>query len=258
MNTDWSIKRKLIYALAALFFITASSLYIFRDTVFPNPTCFDDKQNGFESGVDCGGTCSLRCKEDIIPLSVVWSRALPTSSTTYDFVALISNKNIDNAPRQIQYLFVAYDATGAEFYTEKGETRVPIDGDFPIVMQNVVLKKEPTEVTVRLQSSVPHYKVLEKPANPTLRLTGTRYEQGSIPRVYSTITNMKRLPFSDLPVRVVLYDAGGNAYGVGETVVPYLGKEETKELVFTWDQAFKEAPTKIRVFPILDPFLGSL
>lgn len=258
MSTNWSLKRRWIYASAVVFFIAASSLYVFRDTIFPEPSCFDAKQNGFESGVDCGGGCSLRCKEEVIPLSVLWSRALKTSSTTYDFVALISNKNIDNAPKEILYIFTAYDAEGKELYTSKGKTRVPIDGDFPVVLQNIPLSKAPTELGLQIQSEVPHYKVLEKPVTPTLRIAGTRYEAGSIPRVYATITNMKRLPFSNLPVRVVLYDALGNAYGTGETIIPYLGKEATQEVVFTWNGAFQESPTKIRIFPILDPFLGSL
>lgn len=258
MSTNWSMKRKLIYASATLFFIAASMLYVFRDTVFPSPTCNDRKQNGFESGIDCGGACRLRCKEEVIPLSVVWTRALPTSSTTYDFVALVSNKNIDNAPKEIMYLFTAYNSQGAEIYTVSGRTKVPIDGDFPVILQNIPLKKAPAELGLQIQSRVPHYKVLEKPTEPTLRIVGTRYEPGSIPRVYSTIVNTKRLPFSNMPVRVVLYDADGNAYGAGETVIPYLGKEESKEITFTWNRAFKESPTKIRVFPILDPFLGSL
>jgi hypothetical protein len=258
MITDWSIKRKLTYALALIFVVATATLYVFLDIVFPNPTCFDSRQNGYESGTDCGGTCSLRCKEEVIPLSVLWSRALPTSTSTYDLAALISNKNIDNTPKKVEYTFTAYDANGVEFFAMKGETQVPIDGDFPVILQNILLKERPASVGVQLQSDIPHYKVLEKPADPTIRIAQTRYEAGSIPRVYSTITNTKRLPFSNLPVRVLLYDADGNAYGAGETIVPYLDKEETQELVFTWNRAFKETPTKIRVFPILDPFLGSL
>lgn len=258
MNTAWSTKRKVIYASAAVFFTVAALLYVFRDTFFPKPSCFDGRQNGYEAGVDCGGTCSLRCVEQVVPLSVLWSRALQTSSSTYDLVAMVSNRNLDNAPRNIAYIFTAYDDAGIAFYTQRSQSIVPIDGDFPIVIQNVALTKRPAEVHVELGQGVPHYKVLEKPSMPTLRISDTYYEPGSIPRVYSSITNTKRLPLSDLQVRVVLYDAEGNAYGTGETVIPRLGKEETKNIVFTWNRAFSEAPTKIRVYPILDPFLGSL
>lgn len=258
MNTAWSTRRKVSYATGTLFFIVAVLMYVYRDTLFPVPTCFDKKQNGYESGIDCGGTCSLRCKEQVIPLSVLWSRALPTGSSTYDFVAYVSNKNLDNAPKEISYIFSAYNANGAVFYTLQGKTAVPTDGDFPVIVQNISLKEKPAEVGVQFETDVPHYKVLEKPTDPTLKVVNTRYETGSIPRVYATVINTKRLPLSNIPVRVLLYDANGNVYGAGETVIPTLGKEESKDIVFTWTRAFKEGPTKIRVFPILDPFLGSL
>lgn len=258
MSTNWSIKRKLVYASAILLLIVLSLLYTFREVIFAKPTCFDGRQNGYESDVDCGGACSLRCTEEVLPLSVAWSSALPTASSTYDFVALVSNKNLDNAPKELEYIFTAYNAEGLGYFTAKGTTVVPIDGDFPIIVQKVPLTQAPAQITVQLKDNLPHYKTLEKPTEPTIRITGTRYEAGSIPRVYSTLTNTKRLVFSNLPVRVILYNANGNAYGVGETVLPTLNKEETKEIVFTWNRAFVEEPTKIRIFPILDPFLGSL
>lgn len=258
MNTKWSTRMKLVYTSFIIFFAAAAGLYIFRDTVFPTPSCFDKKQNGYESGIDCGGTCSLRCADEVVPLSVKWSRALPTSSSTYDFVAYISNKNLDNAPKQVDYLFTAYDENGTGFYTQKGTTRVPTDGDFPVIVQNVILSKAPTDLGIEIRSDVPHYKVLEKPTSPTLKMVNTQYEAGAIPRVYSTVVNTKRITFSNLPIRVLLYDSYGNVIGAGETIIPSLGKEESKDIVFTWKRAFSEAPMNIRVFPVLDPFLGSL
>lgn len=233
-------------------------MYLFRNTLFPDPTCFDGKQNGFESGVDCGGVCSLQCTQDVIPLAVIWSRAIPISDTEYDFIALISNKNVDNAPRALPYTFTAYNKSGGEMISIHGTTTVPIDGDFPIVVQRIALKEAPYEISLRLNSNIPHYKVLEKPTSPTLRVISTRYEVFGISRVYATLTSTKRTLLRDLPVRVFLYDAEGNVFAGGETVVPIFEKEGTKEIVFTWGSQFPTPPAKIQVFPILDPFLGSL
>lgn len=257
MNIDWAQKRKIIYGILTSIIIILAGIYVFRDIIFPTPTCFDKKQNGYESGVDCGGTCSLQCRQNIVPLSVTWARAIKTGTSTYDFAALISNKNIDNAPRQVVYTFTAYDASGKEIMKVNGLSIAPIDGDFPIVEQNIFLAQEPYEISATINSDAPHYKVLEKPASPTLRVIDPHYEAGSISRVYATILNTKRILFRSLAVRVLLYDANGNVYAVGQTVVPTLEKEGNREVVFTWDKAFPVAPTKIRIFPILDPFLGS-
>ena len=253
---NWNTKRRLVYGMAVIFFVTSLTLYVFREVLFPAPSCFDMKKNGSEIDVDCGGTCSLRCSQEVIPISVNWSRALKTSPTVYDFVAMVSNKNIDNAPRVLPYTFIAYDISGKELKTITGTTSAPVDGDFPIVVQNIVLTQEPKEVIASVTNG-PHFNVKESPTSPTLRITGTRYEAGSIPRVYATITNTKRLTISNLPVRVVLSDVEGNVMGVGETIIPFLDKEETKEISFTWDVPFANAPTLIHVYPIFDPFLSN-
>jgi hypothetical protein len=255
---NWAGKRKFIYGAGVFLAIVLVAVYTFRETLFPAPSCFDTKQNGDESGIDCGGSCSLRCSSEILPLSVTWARGVSTSSTTYDFVALVSNKNIDNSPRSIGYTFTAYDSEGKIMVTSSGRTVAPVDGDFPVIVQNINLTQAPANVSATITTNVPHYKVLEKPTVPTIRISDTRYELGSIPRVYATLTSTKRIVLREIPVRVVLYDIDGNAFAVGQTVIPELGKEESKEIVFTWSRAFPFSPSKIRVFPILDPFLGSL
>jgi hypothetical protein len=256
-DMDWASKRKFIYGAGVILTILLVCTYLFRDALFPTPTCFDQKHNGFETGVDCGGACSLRCSQEVLPLSVSWTRAVPASSSTYDFIALVSNKNLDNAPRALAYTFIAYNANGLEIDRVSGTTTVPVNGDFPIIEQNVNLPSPPSEISAVIVSNIPHYKVVENPENPTLRVSNIRYEAGSIPRVYATVSNQKRLLLRNIPVRVVLYDAQGNAFAGGKTLIPELPKEQSRNIVFTWKTAFPFAPTQTRIFPILDPFLGT-
>lgn len=252
---DWQFRRKLIYALTTIITISAISIYMLRDTIFPTPTCVDKQQNGYEVGIDCGGTCDLRCYSEVVPLEVLWSRALQTSKTTYDLVAMVSNKNIDNASHGVTYVFTMYNKQGGLIGEISGATIAPVDGDFPIIKQSVVLNQQPYKVTLQIEDTA-HYKVHEKPTSPTLRITNERYEAGAIPRVYATITNTKRLTVTQLPIRVVLFDEQDNAYAAGEALVPRLEKEEKKEISFTWDNPLPYPPTRIRVYPIFDPFLA--
>ena len=251
---NWGTRRKFIYGLVIILTVTACGVYSLRDVLFPAPTCFDTKQNGYESGIDCGGTCSLRCTQEISPLTVKWTRMLLIAPRRYDFVAMVSNKNIDNAPHALGYSFVVMNESGAEIATINGTTTAPVDGDFPIIKQDVTLPENPKEVIVKLHDG-PHYTVLEKPTSPTIRTIGTRYEAGSIPKVFATILNTKRTTLSNIPVRAVLYDVNDNAFAVGETVVPFLDKEGRREISFTWGGAFEKAPTRILIYPIFDPFL---
>lgn len=252
---DWQTRRKIIYALATVITIGAITVYFLRDVLFPEPTCFDKKQNGYEVGADCGGMCSLRCTSEVAPLTVLWAQAIKTTKVSYDLVAMVSNKNIDNASNEISYTFTVYNKQGTAIGEMKGKTLAPVDGDFPIIKQSIAIPQEPYKVTLQIEDG-PHYKVHEKPTSPTLSIANERYEQGAIPRVYATIRNNKRTTVSDLPIRIVLYDENNNAYAVGETYVARLDKEEIKDISVTWDAPLPFAPTRIRVYPIFNPFVA--
>lgn len=249
----WEFKRKIIYALVTIVTLTTFFVLYFRSTFFPDPTCFDGKKNGFEVNVDCGGACDFMCKEDVKPLTVVWAKAVKASNTTYDLVALVTNTNIDNASHNIDYTFSLYDETGGLMQTFKGSTIAPLDGKFPLIIQNISLQKSPKNVLVSLQDG-PHYKVLESPTSPTVKILDRRYEAGLIPRVYATVANTKRIDIFNLPVRVLLFDINDNVYAVGQTFIESLPKEGVQEIIITWNGALLHPPTRIGVYPIFDPF----
>jgi hypothetical protein len=249
----WELKRKIIYALVTFTVLSTIFVLTFRSTFFPDPTCFDGKKNGFEVNVDCGGTCALVCKEDVNPLTVVWAKAVKASKTSYDLVALVANTNIDNASRNIGYTFSLYDEAGSLMQTFTGSTTVPLDGKFPLIIQNVPLQKAPTNVVASLLDG-PHYKVLESPTSPTIKILDRRYEAGSIPRIYATIANTKRIDIFNLPVRVLLFDSNDNVYAVGQTLIESLPKEGVQEIIITWNSPLPFSPTRIGVYPIFNPF----
>ena len=252
---DWQTRRKVLYFLATLFTLVATTVYLMRDTIFPAPTCFDNKQNGFEIGVDCGGTCSLRCSSEVVPLSVLWVRSLPVSGNRYDFVGMVSNKNINNAAHEVSYTFSLYGADGSVVQEIKGTTATPINGDFPIVRQSISILKPFKSVVLTLGDGS-HYSVHEKTTSPTVITSNPEYSVTDRSRVYVAVQNRKLMTIRDLPVNVILYDENNNAYAVGSTVIPTLGKEEIKKAVFVWETPLPFAPTRIRVYPIFDPFLA--
>jgi hypothetical protein len=196
---------------------------------------------------------SLECVQEVIPLSVIWSQAIRTSSTTYDFVAMVRNKNVDNASHYLAYTFTAFDEKGNTLSSVNGTTTPALDGDFPIILQNVPVASRIKTLTTDLYD-YDHYAVRDKSLAPSLRVTNTRYEAGDISRVYAQINNTKRVTFSNVPVKVLLYDVDNNVFATGETIIPFLDKEEQRLITFTWTEQFQVAPNKIRVYPILDPF----
>ncbi len=249
---NWATKRKIIYAVSFFIFLTAVFVYEARNILFPSPTCFDQKQNGFETGIDCGGVCSLRCTNQINKISVTWARAIKTGASTYDLVAMFTNKNLNSSPNKSDYLFTIYNKKGNMLDQIKGNTVVPVNSDFPVIIQNVPLKDFPYQV-VATASSGNFYLTNELPSDPTIKVLGTNFEKGDISRLYANIQNTKLVVLNNVPFRAVLFDENRNTIAVGETIIDRLDKEEQKQIVFTWHNSFPP-PTFIRVYPIMDPF----
>jgi hypothetical protein len=250
---NWDTRRKVLYALVVVIIVITGTVFVLRDTLFPAPTCVDGKQNGFEAGIDCGGTCALVCKQDVSPLNVVWSKAVSSKVGEYDLVALISNSNINNASLELGYKFSLYDAEAKFITTIQGTTTAPLDGKFPIIISGVKLSKKPSNVVVTLYDTS-HYTVKENPTSPTIKVTDRWFESGGIARVYARLVNTKRLEINNLQVRALLYDVNDNVYAVGETMVPFIPKEGVKEVVFTWHETMQNKPTRIEIYPIFNPF----
>lgn len=233
--------------------LAISAVYFSRNILFPAPSCNDQKQNGYESGIDCGGVCSLRCVSEVSPLTVLWAKAVRSGPGLYDLVGMINNNNINNASKELVYTFTMYDLAGKVMGEITGSTVAPLGGNFPVIIQSIPLKTIPTNVVVSLQDTA-HYSVKESPSSPTIKIVQRRYEYESIPRVYSTIVNTKQIEITNLPVKALLFDDKDNVYAVAQTVVPYLEKEGIKEVIFTWNEKLPFTPTRIGIYPIFDPF----
>lgn len=253
-HMSWEFRRKFIYAFAVIVTIAGVTVFFLRGVIFPEPSCVDGKQNGYEVGIDCGGVCALRCSQDVVPLTVLWSKALRSGEGKYDLVAMINNSNIDNASQVVAYTFTMYDDKGVVTGDElSGTTTLPLDGKIPVILQNIPLSKKPSNVIVTLRDG-PHYTVTESPSSPTIKIANRRFENGQKPRAYAVVVNTKQQEIFNLPVRLVLFDENDNAFAVGQSIVPFLEKEGIKEVIFTWNEPLPVVPTRIGVYPIFNPF----
>ncbi len=249
----WASARKTIYALVLVFGIVVLGIYGFRDTLFPTPVCNDNKQNGYEEGVDCGGVCARKCADQVMPLTVVWARALLVEDGVYDLAGMISNRNPDSTPFNLDATFTVYNAKAEIIFSKKIGVLPPSTGDLPIMIQSVRLKDIPSKVVITLGEGS-SYKTSKAMQSVQISVINSSFETTNVQRAYVVIRNLTRNRFINFPVRVVLYDADQNAIGVGETFVEALDKEEDKTLVFTWKNNIPRKPLLIKAYPVLYPF----
>ena len=123
--SSWSQNRKTIYALilviAIIGIIGIPSFLLF----YKAPTCFDGKQNGRETGLDCGGKCTRLCQSSFLAPNVAWSRIEKVVYGTYNAVAYIINPNNEGEAKNVPYKMSLFDKDGMLIIENFGTVTIP-------------------------------------------------------------------------------------------------------------------------------------
>src|SRR3989344_7618543 len=128
----WAFKRQFFYVLILVVFFSAFGFFIIYPSLKQTPSCFDRKQNGEETGVDCGGSCIKACLAQVDPLSIIWARAFRVIPGRYNAVAYLENHNENTVVNKINYRFDFTDANNVFIGKREGSTFVPPSGRFAI------------------------------------------------------------------------------------------------------------------------------
>ena len=89
----WAFKRQIFSLAIVLVVFSVFGFLVFYPYFNQAPTCADSRQNGDETGIDCGGSCVRACLKEADPLSIIWSRAFKVLPGRYNAVAYIENHN---------------------------------------------------------------------------------------------------------------------------------------------------------------------
>ncbi|MBI4159569.1 peptidoglycan-binding protein [Candidatus Wolfebacteria bacterium] len=82
----------------------------------PAPSCFDNRQNQNEAGVDCGGNCPACEIRALSPIQTNWTRYFPADNQAV-IVSEIKNSNENYGAGSFSYNIDVYDRTGEKALT---------------------------------------------------------------------------------------------------------------------------------------------
>jgi hypothetical protein len=219
---------------------------------FNAPTCFDGKQNGSETGIDCGGSCAKECLGEIKDLIVNWSKALDTGNGKYDLVAMVENPNPYLAVSKVVYQFKIYDKDNILMASQEGETFLFPSNTFPVFYSGVSFgSRIPAGISIEFQKNIDWERVIVE--NPRLFVSSKNFYNLPTPKLNILIENKSPLPVNGFSVAAVLYNKDKNTIGVSVTFIDNINSEETKEIIFTWSKSFSQEPDSIEIF--FKPFL---
>lgn len=249
---SWGTSRRNSVLFILLTIVIVPIVIIAFVIFYEPPTCFDKKQNGTETGVDCGGSCELLCTNQVIKPVVLWERAFRVSDGIYNLLAYVENPNPTAFVRDAQYIFKLYNEDNVLIGEKTGVFSIAPKSSRPIIENNIqTFQQVPTRVTLDIVGDLIYEQTEPKDSLVIIKDEFIENESKS-PRVKAKIQNISLNNIKDIDVVVIIYDVFDNVLGTSSTYVDQLLSEESKDIVFTWPQPFNDEVARIELIPLYD------
>lgn len=260
MALSWSAKRQLLIIGGIAVIAVIILAMIIYPKIVKDPTCFDHKQNGTESGVDCGGVCASVCPYEANSLSVVWSRVFPSLEGYATAIAYLDNKNTDSGAVNVPYEFKLFDDEG-RIATTRGTTFIGAHGTGVVVATHIFVgNRVPIRATLDFLSPpswVLFNKVAADAVTSGLSVNNiiTRDEK-TTPKISGTINNNSSYELPAMDVAVIVYNGEGEAINASVShLFESISPEGSRDVFFTWPESFIEPVGRVEIIPLVNPFL---
>ena len=247
----WSRRRKRVIVslifFGILILVAIPSYLLFYKT----PTCFDNKRNSDETGVDCGGSYQLLCTAESLPLIIKGDpQVLEVKEGVFEVVALVDNPSIDAEIYRAKYFIRLYSAKSiAPTRVIEGETFVPkgvkfaifegpfttSDGAIPI--KATIEWREDSLAWKKNNSPIPILKVISKMVS----------KEDTIPRLDAVIENASLKNVSNIDAISLVYNDKGTIFAASKTFIDSLAVGANAPIVFSWPEPFGEKILNIEI-----------
>jgi hypothetical protein len=212
------------------------------------PSCFDQKKNQNEVGVDCGGVCSILCTTQVQDMNTLWARTFEVSHGMWSALAYVENPNFTAYAQNVPYRFTLYDKDGATILERTNTTFISGEPALPIFEGRLnVGDRIPYRVTFEWLGKPVWYRLDTKH-------TVTLQEQKVTPSgtgvdVTATMVNKEAFLMQNIEVTAIVYDTNQNAIAASETFVDLIKPREQRQLVFSWPKPFPVAIGRVELVP---------
>jgi hypothetical protein len=256
MNS-WSRARKriiLIITLLVLGVLLGVPIFFFFNRT---PTCTDNKLNGDETGIDCGGSCQKLCAPESFPLIIEGDpRVLTIATSTYEVVALLENPNQNAEISRARYIVRLYNSSSlVPLKSIEGEAYIPPGARLALFEGPFLLEEElvPTRAILEWDEAT---LVWEKTARVTPELTvkTTNISRlNSAPRLEAVIGNPDLGRVYNVDLTAILYDESGNIFAAAKTFISEIPSVGESPAVFTWPTPLVGQPVEVEVLTRVYP-----
>jgi hypothetical protein len=247
---DWGNKRKRLIEIVSsgvAILLIGVLMFVF---FYKGPTCVDGKQNGTETGIDCGGNCPYLCSNTETSLSVSFVRAVSPQPNRTDIISYISNPNANASVQQAAYTVSLYNRAGKQVSQKDGTLNLPPGSTVPLYIPNSYEGSQyvSSAFLTFASSSIKWLRNSSQPILPTP--SNIVIEDGQYPKITATLTNPTAYAIQNETVIATVFDAKKNAIAASQTVVN-LPPQGSAPLVFTWNEPFPGNAVRVEILPAL-------
>lgn len=234
---SWQTRRQALYfGTFFIFLVLVIGIPIFI-SVYRAPTCFDNKKNQGEEGIDCNGVCQRLCAEKLMLPTVKWVRPFHVSGDVYSVAALVENFNPDAGTFKLSYTFELYDKSNQLITEVRGRTFVLPKQTFLVFEGGINIKIPPVKAFLKFDSNAEWQRANLQARTLTISDKILR-NVDTLPKLSAIVENSAISTARDVEVVAVISDTKNNAIAASRTIVNELAPNEKKNIVFTWPMPF--------------------
>ncbi len=249
----WAFKRQIFYISIVILFFGVLGFLTLYPSLNKLPTCVDNRQNGDETGIDCGGSCLKACAFEADEVSILWARSFLVVPERYNAVAYLENHNKNLVVNKIKYQFRFADEDNIYLGRRMGVAFIPPGRNFAIFERGMEFGGSIPVYTTFSFTEIPNWlSVSETKINQLqIFISNVSLEnEATNPHLSATLKNNSLFIIPDINVVAILYDEEGNAISASSTYLDKLSREEARAINFTWPMPFPERVVTKEILPV--------
>ncbi len=255
---DWAARRKFLYVLIVFLVLGTVFALVFRNVLYQPATCTDNRKNGMETGVDCGGACARYCPNTLSLPKLRWVRSFPVAPGFVHALASLEHNYPNTGLRSLTYEFTLFDAKNEVITTRRGETFIGAHGR-TVIIEPLIQVGNRTPVLTRFEilSSDSWEKFPDVATGAVLKVERTELdEEIDATRLTAILQNQSLVPLEAVQVVAILYDENDNAITASKTELPRVAPGTRANAYFTWSFPLTQTVARIEILPRINPFVS--
>jgi hypothetical protein len=215
-------------------------------------TCFDNKQNQNEAGIDCGGVCQAVCRDTIVGEDLQFTEIafVPGGNGKYDVLGKVYNPNDVAGASLFAYTVVLKGSDGAIIAARSGESYILPQENKYILELNLETTAVPLAAVFTVER-VEWVRLSGYQEKPDVNIYQKNYSEifsgAGFSEAKGLLSNKSPYDFRAITVKVVLRDSAGSPLAFNSTEIRTVRSSEERDFRLVWPNAFPGAVEKVEM-----------